>query len=354
MRIKLFGKYGNNSLKRCEILSYNFYIIDQVIFIKIFDWNDKKVLITGGSGLLGSHLIERLIELGSDIYVTYRSINPKSYFYTKNYQNITKMIYCDVKDKERIFDIISKYTPDIIFHLAAQTLVNTAYINPIETLKTNIIGTINILEGSRQVDEIEAILIASSDKAYGTSNILPYTETNKLEGKYPYDVSKSCADLISQMYQISYNLPIIITRMANIFGPGDLNFSRIIPGTIEAIIKKKDLNIRSDGKMIREYIYVKDVINGYIQLIENLEIVKGNAFNLGSSNKMSVLEVVDKISSILNQKVNMNILNIAKGEIPEQFLSYIKINNLIGWKPDYTFEKGIRETYEWYKDVYFE
>ncbi len=324
-----------------------------MIFITTFRWDNKKILVTGGTGLVGSHLVEKLIELGADIYVTYRTFNPKSYFFSKQFQKVTKMIYCDIKDKDRIFDIISKYRPEIIFHLAAQTLVNTAYINPSETLTTNIIGTINILDSSRYINDIEALFIASSDKAYGISDSLPYYETSKLEGKFPYDVSKSCADLISQMYFISYKLPIIITRMANIFGPGDLNFSRIIPGTIEAIIKKKDLDIRSDGEMIREYMYVKDVINAYIKLIENLNITKGNAFNLGSGNKMKVIELVDKISSILNQKITVNIKNIAKGEIPEQYLSFNKISKLINWKPTYTLEKGIIETYEWYKNFYF-
>jgi len=317
------------------------------------DWKGKNVFVTGGTGLLGSHLIECLIDLGANIVASYRSKNPKSYFFQKQFQNKINLINCDIKDRERIFDIISRYEPEIIFHLAAQTIVTTALINPLETLNTNINGTINILEASRLSKEVKAIVIASSDKAYGVTDNLPYSETSKLEGKFPYDLSKTCADLISQMYFSSYKLPTVITRAVNIFGPGDLNFNRIIPGTIASIIKNKPLIIRSDGKMVREYIYVKDVMNCYISLVENIEKTKGNSFNIGSGIKMNVLDVTNKIFSILKQNVPIEILNIAKGEIPTQYSSSDKILKSIGWKSTISFEEGIRETYEWYKNEYF-
>ncbi|MFX1294021.1 MAG: GDP-mannose 4,6-dehydratase [Promethearchaeota archaeon] len=324
-----------------------------MIVITQFNWKDKNVLITGGTGFLGSHIIEQLIEFGSKVFVVYRSKNPLSYFFKKKIEKSVNMIYCDVKNRERIFDIISKYDPEVIFHLAAQTIVPTAYLNPFETLNTNIIGTINILEGVRLFGNIDAIAVASTDKAYGISDKLPFLETDKLEGRFPYDVSKTCTDLISRMFFFTYNLPIVVTRLANIFGPGDLHFSRIIPGTMAAIIKNESLNIRSDGSPIREYIYIKDVVNGYISLVENIKKTKGEAFNLTSDVKLSVLEVVDKISSILKKKVQLNVLNNMKAEIPKQWLSYEKINKIIGWKPIYSFDEGILETYEWYKDYYF-
>lgn len=318
-----------------------------------FAWDDKIVLVTGGTGFLASHLIEQLIEYGSHIIVLDICYNPKSYFFINHFEKDATMLYVDIKDKDRVFDIISKYNPEIVFHLAAQTIVPTAYLNPAETLYTNVMGTVNILEGARLFSNFKAIVVASSDKAYGISDTLPYIETNKIEGKYPYDVSKSCTDLISSMYFFSYNLPVIITRMANMFGPGDLQFSRIIPATMTSIIKNQPLNIRSDGSPIREYIYVKDVVSGFIRLAENITRTKGEAFNLASDVKFSVLELVNRISLILDQKVDVNILNTAKAEIPTQYLSYEKINKRIGWKPEYSFEEGIRRTYQWYKHSYF-
>ena len=341
MKKRLSGKYGYKSNFNVEITKLK------------FEWKRKSVFITGGTGLLGSHLIERLIDLDANIIASYRSKNPKSYFFQKKFHNKINLINCDIKDRERIFDIISRYEPEIIFHLAAQTIVTTALINPLETLNTNINGTINILESSRLCKEVKAIVVASSDKAYGITDKLPYDETYKLEGKFPYDLSKACADLISQMYFSSYNLPLVITRAVNMFGPGDLNFNRIIPGTIAAIIKNKPLTIRSDGKMVREYIYIKDVVNSYISLVENIEKTKGSSFNIGSGIIMNVLDVINKIFSILNHEVPIEILNIAKSEIPNQFSSCDKITKSIGWKSTFSFEEGIRETYEWYKNEYF-
>lgn len=318
-----------------------------------FQWKGKNVFITGGTGLVGSHLIERLIELGANITASYRSRNPKSYFFQHQFENKINIVNCDIKDRARVFDIISRFEPEIIFHLAAQTIVTTALINPLETLNTNIDGTINILESSRSCKDIKAIIVASSDKAYGITDNLPYNETYKLEGKFPYDLSKACADLITQMYFSSYKLPIAITRAVNIFGPGDLNFNRIIPSTMAAIINKKPLIIRSDGKMVREYIYIRDVVHAYISLVENIDKTKGAALNIGSGIKMNVLEVVNKIFSILNQQVPIEIQNIAQGEIPNQYSSSEKIAKLIGWKSTVSFEDGVRETYEWYKNEYF-
>ena len=318
-----------------------------------FEWNGKTVFVTGATGLLGSHLVERLIDLGANIIAINRSKNPKSYFFQKQFQNQINLINCDVKERERIFDIISHYEPEIIFHLAAQTIVTTAFINPLETLNTNINGTINILESARHSKSVKAIVIASSDKAYGIPETLPYYETSKLEGKFPYDLSKACADLIAQMYFHSYKLPVIITRAVNIFGPGDLNFNRIIPGTIAALIKNTPLTIRSDGKMVREYIFVKDVVNCYISLVENIDKTQGSALNIGSGVKMNVLDLVNEIFSILDQSVEIEILNIAKGEILNQYSSSEKITDLIGWNATASFEESIRETYEWYKNEYF-
>jgi len=227
-------------------------------------------------------------------------------------------------------------------------------LNPLETLESNIMGTVNVLESARLYSKVNEIVFVSSDKAYGPCESVPCKEDDRLHGKAPYDVSKSCADLISQVYANPdvYDMPITIARCANTFGPGDLNMSRIVPGTLEALIKNKPLQIRSNGKLIREYVYVKDSIDGYISLAENINKTKGEAFNLASRNIMSVTEIVNKIAEVLKEPVKMEILNQTKAEIPKQYLDGSKIKKAIGWAPKTDFEKAIKETYGWYKKVF--
>jgi len=315
----------------------------------MMDWENKNVLVTGGTGLIGGHLVESLLKKGSNIIVPYIELNSKSYFWLNKLQDEVNMVQCDIKDTAKVFDIVSKYEIDIIFHLAAQPLVPIAYINPEETLKTNIVGTISVLEAARKCPRVKAIIVASSDKAYGVNKNLPYTEDMPLQGKQPYDVSKSCADLIAQSYYVTYDLPVAITRFGNIYGPGDLNMNRIIPGAIKAAMTGETLVIRSDGKMIREYIYVKDVVKGYIILAENIDSVKGEAFNLSSGIRMSVLDVVNTISEIYGTKIEVDIQNTAKAEIPKQYLSYEKVKKAVGWVPTADIEAALKHTIEWYK-----
>ena len=214
-------------------------------------------------------------------------------------------------------------------------------------------GTVHILEAARLYSGVTEIVIVSSDKAYGPCKTIPYKETERLQGRAPYDVSKSCADLISQVYAnpAVYGMPITISRCANVFGPGDLNLNRIVPGTMEAIIKNKPLKIRSSGELIREYIYVKDSTDGYIALAENIDKTKGQAYNIASKNIMSVTQIVDKIRDITGKAVKMDILDQARGEISEQYLDGSKIKNVLGWEAKTTFEEAIRETFDWYSQV---
>ncbi len=318
-------------------------------------WQNKNVLVTGGTGLVGSHIVEKLLDAKANVFIPYRSVNPKSYFITSEFNKKCVLAVCDLKDYERVMDVISRYEIEYIFHLAAQPIVPIAHVNPYETLQTNITGTINVLEAARHCLKVKSIVVASSDKAYGKSDILPYREdTHHVCGDHPYDVSKSCADLIAKMYYKTYGLPVTVTRFGNIYGAGDLNFNRIIPGAIMAAIKNIPLQIRSDGQMVREYVYVKDVASGYLLLGENIDKTKGEAFNFGSGQNYSVIGIVKKVSEIFGRPITMNILNETKNEIPEQYLSYDKINHLLGWAPQYKIDDALRETIFWYQKTFYE
>ena len=306
---------------------------------------NEKVLVTGGAGFIGSHLVDALLERGAEVVVVDNLSSGKK----ENLHKKAAFYETDIRNIEGIKNIFEKENPTIVFHLAAQPLVQTAYENPVETLEVNIMGTVNILEACRAQEHIKAIIVVSSDKAYGKSETLPYTEQTPLAGDHPYEVSKTTADLIARTYYKTYGLPVAITRFGNVFGPRDLNYDRIIPGVFEAILKDKELLIRSDGTMIREYIYVKDIARACVQLAAHIEDIEGEAFNFGSENILSVIEVVQYMEKILNVKVPYEVLNTAKNEIPKQYLNWEKAKTKLGWKPEYTFEQGIKESFEWYK-----
>src|SRR3989344_1586944 len=308
--------------------------------------NIKNVLVTGGAGFIGSHLVNKLIEKGHKVIVIdnlssgrKENLNPKVKFYK-----------IDVRDKD-VYKIFEKENPNVVFHLAAQPLVDEAYKNPFLAIETNVMGTVNVLEACRKKGNLETIVVVSSDKAYGKSEKLPYREDSPLRGDHPYDASKSAADLIAKTYFTTYGLPVKITRFSNVFGPRDLNFSRLIPGIMESALKNKELLIRSDGKMLREYTYIKDIVDGCIKLA-SCEKNFGEAFNFGSKNIFSVIDVVKRTEKILGQKINYKILNTAQNEIPEQYLDWTKVKEILNWQPETTFEDGIKETYNWCKNFY--
>ena len=314
------------------------------------DWNCK-VLITGGTGFIGAHLVEQLLNLGADLYLTYRDLNPNSYFFQQQFQDRVKLLHCDVKNYNRILEIISKQQPEYIFHLAAQTSYLSATVNPLECLYTNILGTVNVLESVRH-NPNPSVLIFSTDKSYGTAEYLPYDEMHRLEGRFPYDVSKSSADLITSMYNNTYGLYTITVRPVNIFGPGDFNFFRIVPETLRAIVNQTTINIRGDGQTKREYIYVKDVADACVKLMERLDI-GGEAFNIGSDVVRTTDQIVQDIFLALGERTNIVYLNAEKDNvIREQCADSNKIWERIGWRPSYTFEKAIQETYPWYEKYY--
>lgn len=313
-------------------------------------WKEKKVLITGYEGFLGSALTKALLACGADIFgldiVTHRN---KTILSKEDLGKISI-----IKGSVENFDLISKILKDnqieIIFHLAAKALVGECLDDPLKCFSVNIKGTWNVLEAARNSSAVKSIVIASSDKAYGDSEKLPYKEDYPLQGCFPYEVSKSCTDLIANTYFKTYGLPVCITRCGNIYGPIDFNFSRIVPETIRCILKEKTLLIRSDGKLIRDYIYVKDIVNGYIKLAEKMKNKKiwGEAFNFSDEKPLSVIQLVKNIYKILGKKPCYKVLDHAKYEIKDQYLQSRKARKLLKWKPNYNMGKAVKETYEWY------
>jgi len=314
-------------------------------------FENRNILVTGGTGFVGSHLVKKLLERKANVITTFQTINPLSYFYTLKLQNKATMVYADICDFEKLFDIITKFNIEYIFHLAAQPLVDVAYYNPKKTLESNILGTINICESARLFSRIKAVIIASSDKAYGKLYKDKYREDDSLKGDHPYEVSKSSADLIAYSYFKTYDVPVVITRFGNIYGEGDLNFSRIVPGIMKAVIKGKTLEIRSNGKYIRDYLYVEDVIAGYLLLIENIERIKGEAFNFGSSEAFSVINLIKETGRALGKEIRYKILNIAKNEISYQSLDYSKIKKKLSWIPKSKISEKASSIFNYYEKI---
>ena len=316
-------------------------------------WEDRSVFVTGGTGLLGSRLVEDLVQLGADVTCLVRDWVPNSNFITKSLVDKVNLVRGQVQDQPLMERTLNEYETSTVFHLAAQTIVGTANRNPISTYESNIKGTWVLLESCRRSPIVSRIVCASSDKAYGIQNVLPYKEDAPLQGIYPYDVSKSCADLLAQSYFHTYNLPVCITRCGNLYGNGDLNWNRIIPGTIRSIIREKAPEIRSDGQSIRDYFHVRDASRAYIRLAEKMDDpkVKGEAFNFSNEAPISVIELVNLILKVMASDLVPVILNESKNEIPKQYLDASKASELLGWSPAYSLEAGLLETVSWYKEL---
>ncbi|MDD5449040.1 MAG: GDP-mannose 4,6-dehydratase [Candidatus Omnitrophica bacterium] len=316
-------------------------------------WENKKVLITGHEGFLGSWLARALLKRGAAVIGVDKVINRPISILEDSRRNII-CVKGDVADMRLINRIIARHKPEVIFHLAAEAIVGEANKKPVKAFKSNIEGTWNILEASRNKKFIEAVVIASSDKAYGAHKKLPYTEEASLKGAHPYDVSKSCADLLAYTYFNTYNVPVCITRCGNIYGEGDFHFSRLVPDAIRCAITNETLLIRSDGKFIRDYVYIGDIVNGYIMLAERMvkKGIYGEAFNFSNEDPISVLGLTKKIYRSANKKLNCKVINKARYEIKKQYLSAKKARRVLGWKPVYSLDRGLTLTINWYKKIF--
>ena len=316
-------------------------------------WRDRNVFVTGCTGLLGTCLTQRLIDLGAQVTGLVRDHVPQSYLVSSHSIEKINVVRGSVEENALLERTLNEYEIDTVFHLAAQTIVGTANRNPTSTFESNVQGTWALLEACRRNTLVKRIVVASSDKAYGDCDQLPYDESTPLRGRHPYDVSKSCADLISQSYAVTYNAPVAVTRCGNFYGPGDLNFNRLIPGTIRSLLRNEKPLIRSDGTYIRDYIYVKDGVEAYLLTAQKLEEAKlaGQAFNFSYELQMPVLELARKIASLMDRRhLEPVVLNEAQHEIKHQYLSAEKAKRVLGWKPLYNLEAGLKETVLWYKE----
>ncbi len=313
--------------------------------------NDKRVLVTGGTGFVGSHVVDQLVMTGAQVVATTIMNEPKSYFFSRHLDQKVTTAQVDVRNYEGILNLITRFNIEYVLHLAAQPIVEVALVDPMYTLDTNIMGTATILEACRQVKTVRGIIVASSDKAYGKLNEGKYKETDRLQGDHPYEVSKSAADLICTSYVQTYGLPVVTTRFGNIYGEGDLNLSRIIPGIMKSLVHKQPLELRSDGTYVRDYLYVKDVARGYLQIMNNFDQVRGEAFNFGSKETLNVKEVIKIAEEVFRRKISVKMLSSAANEIPYQSLDFTKINDRIKWTPKSNLKKELPSIYRWYKKM---
>ncbi len=313
-------------------------------------WKDKNVFITGCTGFLGSYLAKELIRHGANVTGLVRDIVPKSALYQGEEYKSINLVNGKLEDRELLERTLGEYEIDSVFHVAAQAIVGVANRNPVGTFETNIRGTWNLLEAARRSPLIQRIVVASSDKAYGDQEQLPYDETMPLSGRHPYDVSKSCTDLISQAYYKTYGLPVCVTRCGNLYGGGDLNFNRIIPQTIRSILNGEAPVIRSDGTFIRDYFYVEDAVRAYLLLAERMNALRleGEAFNFSNEIQLTVLDLVKEILRLMNSELKPVVLNQGSNEIKHQYLSARKAREVLGWAPAYTLEEGLGKTIDWY------
>jgi CDP-glucose 4,6-dehydratase len=320
-------------------------------------YSDRSVLVTGADGFIGSWLAQRLLDEGARVVVPRRDFDPASRFRSEGIEERCHVVQADVREYEALMRTINEYDIDTVFHLAAQTIVGTASRAPLSTFDTNVRGTYTLLEACRVTgvvgDPVERIVVASSDKAYGAHEELPYREDAPLIPSYPYDVSKACADLIARSYAVTYDLPVAVTRLANVYGGGDLNWSRIVPDTARALARGKRPVVRSDGTPERDYLYVEDAIEAYLAVADSLDRpeLRGRAWNAGTDRAVPVIDVVRRLIAISGREVEPEVRGegTPHGEIDRQFLDSTAIREELGWSPRFELDAGLRRTWPWYE-----
>ncbi len=314
-------------------------------------WRDRPTLVTGCTGILGSWLTRKLVDLGADVVGLVRDWIPQSELVRSGTIEQIKTVRGDIADSTTMNRLFSEYEIDTCFHLAAQTIVGIANRMPLPTFEANIKGTWTVLEAARLWARTGRVLIASSDKAYGEHEVLPYDETAPLQGRHPYDVSKSCADLIAMTYANTYQLPVAITRCGNMYGGGDLNWNRIVPGTMRSVLRGERPVVRSDGSPRRDYVFVLDIVDAYLTLAEAMVdgALTGEAFNFGLDQPLSALEMIQRIIALSPYP---DLEPIVKGEAPneiqDQFLNSEKAKRVLGWQASHTLDQGLEATMQWY------
>jgi CDP-glucose 4,6-dehydratase len=318
-------------------------------------WLDRPTLVTGATGLVGSWLVARLVEAGADVVCLVREWIPQSELVRSSLLEKVKIVRGDVRDQALLERVLGEHEIDTVIHLAAQTIVTIANRNPVSTMETNIAGTWCLLEACRRSPLVRQIVLASSDKAYGDHTELPYTEETPLVGRHPYDVSKSCSDLIGQAYATTYASPVCITRCGNFYGGGDLNWNRIVPGTIRSVLRGQRPVIRSDGSFIRDYFYVEDGAAAYMLLAEKLAAdpsLRGRAFNFSNEIQITVRQLVDRVLKAMGSNLEPDVRNEASHEIVHQYLSAAAARRDLGWAAKFSLEEGLGRTIDWYRSFF--
>lgn len=320
-------------------------------------WRDTPVLVTGAQGFIGSWLVSRLLDDGARVVALRRDVPAESRFGIEGLEQRCDVVLGDLGDYDALVRALNEYEVRAVFHLGAQTIVGTANRSPLSTYETNIRGTYLLLEACRAVGVvgggIERVVVASSDKAYGDHETLPYDETFSLQPRYPYDVSKAATDMIARSYAITYGLPTAVTRLANVYGGGDFNFSRIVPDTARALVRGDRPVIRSDGTPERDYIYAEDAVDAYLAIAASLddEAMRGRAWNAGAGKPYSVSEIVGRLIAVSGRDVEPDVQGegTPRGEIDRQFLDSSRIRDELGWEPRWSLDDGLRETWAWYE-----
>lgn len=319
-------------------------------------WKNKTAFVTGATGFVGAHIVRHLLEQNARVVCLQRDAVRLNSLDIFDLRRRVTVIQGGVEDFPLMSRILNEYEIEAVFHLAAQALVGAANRSPLSTFESNIRGSYCLLEACRQNETVKRVVVASSDKAYGSHSELPYQENFSLNGLFPYDVSKTCTDLLAQSFAHTYKLPVAITRSANIYGPGDLNLSRIIPGTIISVLQNEHPIIRSDGTPVRDFVYVDDIARAYLLLAEKIDVAKGEAFNFGSGEPIQMLELVKKIIQLMDKEKELEPLILLQTkierEIDAQYLSSEKVLQKFGWKPNVSLEEGLSRSIEWYRNYY--